>query len=88
MLAVTTRLPVVAPAGTDAVMLVLLQLVIAAGAPLNVTAPDPWELPKPVPLIVTAAPGAAKLGCRSLTPGGGMTVKLTPLLPTPPAAVT
>ena len=39
--AVTTTLPVVTPAGTAATMLVLLQLVGAAVAPLNVTVLDP-----------------------------------------------
>jgi hypothetical protein len=88
VLAVTTTLPVLLPVGTVATMLVSLQLVIAAGAPLNVTEPDPWEPPKLAPSMVTGDPGAAKLGCRPLMPGGGITVKLTPLLATPPAAVT
>jgi hypothetical protein len=39
--AVTTTLPVVAPVGTDAVMLVALQLETVAVVPLNVTPPLP-----------------------------------------------
>src|SRR5215472_9645269 len=69
-------------------MLVALQLVIGAGAPLNVTEPVPWELPKPLPLMTMVAPGGPEFGCSALMPGGGITVKLTPLLATPPATVT
>ena len=47
---VTTILPVTAPAGTVAIMVVLFQLVVDAVTPLNVTDP---ELPKLLPEIVT-----------------------------------
>lgn len=38
---VTTTLPVVAPAGTDVTMLVVLQLVTVAAIPLKVTVLEP-----------------------------------------------
>ena len=60
--AVTTTLPEVAPAGTVAVIAVSLQLVMAAGAPLNVTEPVPCEAPKLIPDIAMEVPGAAVLG--------------------------
>ena len=45
----------VAPVGTDAMMLVALQLVGVAGIPLNVTVLVPCVAPKFVPVIVTGA---------------------------------
>jgi hypothetical protein len=74
--------------GTLATIAVSLQLVIVAAAPLNVTDPVPCELPKWAPLIVMVEPGAPEFGWSRLMPGEGSTVKLTPLLATPPAAVT
>ena len=53
---VTTTLPVVAPAGTGATMLVALQLVGVAAVPLNVTVLVPCVAPKFVPVIVTEVP--------------------------------
>jgi hypothetical protein len=50
---VTTTFPVVAPAGTGATMLVLLQLVGVVAMRLNVTVP---ALPKLVPVMVTEVP--------------------------------
>src|SRR5207245_1378802 len=50
---VTTTLPVVAPAGTGATMLVALQLVAVAAVPLNVTVLVPCVAPKFAPAIVT-----------------------------------
>jgi hypothetical protein len=51
---VTTTLPVVAPAGTDTVMLVGLQALAAAAAiPLNVIVLVPWVAPKLVPVMVS-----------------------------------
>jgi hypothetical protein len=80
-LTVTTTLPVVAPPGTVTVMLVALQLLTAAGVPLNVTCP---LAPKLVPLIVTAVPTAPEVGFRLLIEGAAaVTVKVTPLLATP-----
>lgn len=61
-LTVTTRGPVVAPAGTGTTMLAALQLVGAAVTPLKVTALVPWEVPKFVPVIVTEAPAGPEVG--------------------------
>jgi len=84
----TTIFPVVAPAGTDVAMPVVVQLVVAAGVPLNVTVP---EDPKLVPVIVTAVPAGPDVGFRLVMEGGGadvVTVKFTPLLATPPTVTT
>jgi ABC-type Fe3+ transport system permease subunit len=52
---VTTMLPVVAPGGTAATIVVLLQLeTVNAPTPLNVTALNPCEDPRFVPEIVTS----------------------------------
>jgi len=59
---VTTTLPVVAPAGTGAVMLVALQFVGEAVVPLNVTVLPPCVAPKFVPAIVTDVPTNAGFG--------------------------
>lgn len=58
----TTTLPVVAPDGTVATMLVALQLVVLALLPLNVTVLVPCVEPKLVPVIVTEAPTAPEVG--------------------------
>jgi hypothetical protein len=86
--ALTTRFPVVAPAGTGATMLVALQLVTVAVVPLNVTVPVPCVAPKFVPPIVTAAPTAPDAGDRLVMAGAGRTVKALPLLLTPLARTT
>src|SRR5947209_19525211 len=62
--AFTTTLPVVAPLGTVAVMLVALQLVAVAVVPLNLTVLLPWVAPNPLPLIVMEAPTAPEFGDR------------------------
>jgi hypothetical protein len=54
--------PVVAPTGTGATMVVLLQLVGAAGIPLKLTTLDTCVLPNPLPLIVTAVPTGPTAG--------------------------
>src|SRR6201981_2155120 len=84
----TTTLPVVAPVGTDVAMLVALQLVTAAVVPLNVTVLVPCVDPKFVPVIVTAVPTAPEVGDRLVMLGVDDTVKLTPLLATPPTTTT
>jgi hypothetical protein len=61
---VTTTLPVVAPEGTAATMLVLLQLVTVAVVPLNFTVLVPCVAPKFVPVIVTEALTAPDVGDR------------------------
>jgi hypothetical protein len=59
-----------------------------AAVPLNVTPPFPWDTPKLEPAIVTEAPIGPLDGVRLVMLGAGTTVKETPLLCTPPAAVT
>jgi len=87
--AVTTTFPVVAPAGTDATMLVALQLVGVAVVPLNFTVLVPCVAPKFAPAIVTDAPTSPDVGLRLVMLGPStVTVKLTPLLATPPAVTT
>jgi hypothetical protein len=87
---VTTTLPVVAPLGTGATMLVALQLVGAAATPLNFTVLVPCVPPKLLPVIVTDAPTSPEVGFRPLMLGDAalLTVKLTPLLATPPTVTT
>jgi len=78
---VTTTLPVVAPAGTGATMLVAPQLVGVAVVPLKVTVLVPRVAPKFVPPIVTEIPTAPEVGFRIVMLGADVvTVKLTPLL--------
>jgi hypothetical protein len=85
---VTTTFPVVAPVGTDVARLVALQLVTVAAVPLNVTVLVPWVDPKLVPVIVTAVPTGPEVGDRLVMLGADDTVKLTPLLATPPTVTT
>jgi len=86
---VTTTFPVVAPAGTVALMLVALQAVGVAATPLSLTVLVPWVAPKFAPAIVTDVPTNPEVGFRLVMLGAGtVTVKLTPLLATPPTATT
>jgi hypothetical protein len=86
---VTTTLPVVAPVGTGTPMLVALQLVGVAAIPLNLTELVPCVAPKLVPLIVTGVPTNPDVGFKLVMLGAGtVTVKLTPLLATPPTVTT
>jgi hypothetical protein len=85
---VTTTLPVVAPAGTVATMLVADQLVVVAVVPLKVTVLVPFVAPKFVPAIVTDVATGPLFGVRLVTAGGTITVKLTPLLARPPTVTT
>jgi hypothetical protein len=87
-LRMTTTGPVLAPVGTGATMLVELQLVGVAGAPLNKTAPVPWLAPKLDPLMVTDVPTGPTEGLKFVMFGDGVTVKLTPLLVTLPTVTT
>jgi hypothetical protein len=59
---VTTTGPVEAPSGTVATMVVGLQLVTTAVAPLNVTVLEPCVLSKLSPVSVTAWPAAPVVG--------------------------
>ena len=52
----TVTEPLVAPDGTVAVMLVLLQEVVLAVTPLNRTVLLPWLAPKPLPVSVIEPP--------------------------------
>jgi hypothetical protein len=83
---VTTTLPVVAPAGTGTVMLVLLQVVTAAVMPLKVTVLPPWVAPKFVPVMVMGTPTPPEVWLRLVMPGP--TVKGNPLLATPDTVTT
>src|SRR5207245_9355667 len=86
---VATRLPLLAPAGTGATMLVALQLVGVAAVPLNFTVLVPCVAPKLAPVIVTDVPTNPDVGFRLVMLGAGtVTVKLTPLLATPPTVTT
>src|SRR5208283_2568270 len=86
---VTMTFPVVAPLGTGTTMLVALQLVGAPAVPLNVTVLVPCVAPKFVPVIVTEVPTAPDVGFRLVMLGADVpTVKLTPLLATPPTITT
>src|SRR5580692_10794520 len=79
-------LPVVAPAGTPAVMLVAFQLVGTAGVPLKVRVLVPWVVPKVVPVIVIEVPTAPEVGLRLMMLG--ITVKLIALLANAPTFTT
>jgi hypothetical protein len=88
---VATTFPVVAPMGTGATMLVVLQLVGVAAIPLNVTVLAPCVPPKFAPAIVTEVPTAPDAGFRLVRLGGGGdcdTVKRTALLAIPPTVTT
>jgi hypothetical protein len=88
-LTVTTTLPVTAPAGTGAMMLVPLQLVGVAFTPSNVTVLVPCVAPKFAPLIVTAVPITPEFGLKLVMFGAELvTVKLDPLLAWPPTVTT
>src|SRR4029077_20265990 len=85
---VTTTLPVVAPAGTAATMLLADQVVGAAAVPLKVTVLVPCDAPKLLPLIVTAVATGPLDGERLVSVGVGDTVNGSVLLARPPTATT
>lgn len=89
---VTTTLPVDAPVGTVASMVVLFQLVAVAGIPLNVTVLDPWTTPKFVPVMTTDVPTGPEEGLTVVIAGTGggvvVTVNGMPLLANPPTVTT
>jgi hypothetical protein len=78
-------LPVVAPDGTTAVMLVEVQLLVVAVTPLNVTE-LPVLVPNVVPEMVTQVPTIPEVGDKLVM--CGITVKATPLLATPETVTT
>src|SRR2546427_13290492 len=77
--------PVVAPAGTLAVIVVAEPTVKLALVPLNSTA---VAVVKFVPLIVTLVPTGPLAGAKLAIVGGLITVKLPALLAVPPGVVT
>jgi len=85
---VTTTLPVVAPDGTVAVMLVDDQAVVDAVVPLNATVLVPLVAPKFVPVIVTDAPTRPLVGESDVMVGGTVTVNAEPLLAIAPTVTT
>src|ERR1700730_14908895 len=87
-LANTMTFPVVAPEGTVATMLLVVQLVTAAVVPLNLIVPLLRCESKLLPEIVTDAVTAPDVGDKLVMLGAGTTVKLTPLLFTPLAFTT
>ena len=82
--AVTTTGPVVAADGTVATIFVLVQEVIPAVTPLNLT--EPTVVPNFVPLTVTDAPVGPLFGKRFEIPG--VTLNCFALLATPPTVTT
>jgi hypothetical protein len=68
---VTTTLPVVAPVGTRAFILVLVHVpdIIIAVTPLNLTVLVPCGDPKPLPVIVTTVPIVPEVGDRLVIDG-------------------
>jgi hypothetical protein len=86
---VTTTFPVVAPAGTGTTIPVALQLVGVAAVPLNFTVLVPCVAPKFTPVTVIATPANPEVGFKLVILGPvDETVKLTPLLATPPTVTT
>ena len=86
--AVTTTLPLVAPAGTGTTMLVGFQLVGVAGVPLKVMVLEPCACvePKLFPVMVTGVPTAPPEGLRLLILGAMPNIAL--LLVAPEESVT
>src|SRR5215470_15455008 len=69
-------------------MLVDVQPVGIAVTPLNLTVLEPCVAPKFVPEIVTTIPIGPDAGVRPVSVGGPVTVKVSPLLGTPPTVTT
>src|SRR5579884_1819663 len=68
----TFTFPVMAPAGTETVMLVALHALAApAGTPAKVTTLFAWVAPKLLPVIVTAVPTPPEVGFRFEITGTG-----------------
>src|SRR5207253_9801566 len=87
--AVTTTLPVVAPLGTVAVILLAPQLVIVVAlVPLNFTFPFPRLGPKFDPAITIDDPTAPVFGVNDVMLGAAVTVKVTSLLGEPTVTTT
>ena len=86
----TTTLPVAKTRiwGTSTTMLAALQLVGVATDPMKVTVLVPCVAPKFTPVIVTEVPARPDVGFMLVMVGAVATVKLTPLLATPPTVTT
>src|SRR5437879_10169674 len=83
--AVTTTLPVVAPLGTVAVMLLAPQLVIVVAlVPLNFTLPLQTHSPKFDPAITIVDRTRPVIGVNDVMLGAHVTANVTPALATPP----
>jgi len=87
LLTVTTKFPLVAPAGTKATMLLALQVFTMAGIPLRLTELVPWTLPKFEPVMVMESPKLPEVGEMLAMLGANPTTNGTPLL-TKPLTVT
>ena len=80
---------VAAPAGTVTLMLVALQLVVAAAVPPKVTVLVPCVAPKFVPVMITAVPGAPEFGLTIVIVGpAAEIVNITPALDRVPTVTT
>ena len=73
---VTVIAPVVAPEGTEVVMLVLVLVVTVALVPLNITVLFAALALKFVPVIVTDVPTGPLVGLKLVMVGGGVTIVL------------
>jgi acetyl-CoA carboxylase alpha subunit len=82
---VTATGPVVAPAGTVAVIWTSESTTKLAGDPLKVTE---LAVAKLEPEIVTSVPTGPEVGAKEVTTGASITVKLAALVPVPAAFVT
>ena len=85
---VTTTVPVVAPGGTDATMLVALKFDGIVAVPLKLTEIAARAFPKFAPVIVIGVPTGPDAGFRLVMLGGGITAKTAPLLAMPPTVTT
>src|SRR6202521_4852517 len=86
---VTTTGPVVTALGAGTTILAALQLVGIVAVPLNVTVLEARVAPKFAPAIVTVVPDTPDVGVRLVRMGAdAVTVKLMPLLATPPTVTT
>jgi hypothetical protein len=79
--AVTVTSPEVVPVGTEATILVLLQLVGVAVTPLNCTVLVPCDKPKLVPVMVTEVPIFPAFGVKLLMAGSTTNETELPTLP-------
>ena len=79
-LAVTVIVPVVAPVGTDVVMLVAVLAVTDAAVPLNLTPLFAGVVSKFVPVIVIDVPTPPVVGVKLVIVGAAVTVSGMPMM--------